>query len=55
MAAGDVEVRIVNADTTAIDTAVTAMRVTAGANGKFLMSSSGPENQQVIIVAITEA
>jgi hypothetical protein len=55
MAAGDVEVRIVNADTTLIDTAVTAMRVTAGANGKFMMTSIGPENQQVVIVAITEA
>jgi hypothetical protein len=55
MAAGDVEVRIVNTDTTLIDTAVTAMRVTAGANGKFMMTSIGPENQQVLIVAITEA
>lgn len=55
MAAGDVEVRIVNASTADIDTAVTAMRTTAGANGKFLMASIGPQNQQVIIVAITEA
>lgn len=55
MAAGDVEVRIVNADTALIDTAVTAMRVTAGANGKFMMTSIGPESQQVVIVAITEA
>lgn len=55
MAAGDCEVRIVNADTTLIDTAVTAMRLTAGANGKFLMTSIGPEDQQVVIVAITEA
>jgi len=55
MATGDVEVRIVDAVTTDIDTALTAMRVTAGANGKFMMTSIGPENQQVCIVAITEA
>jgi hypothetical protein len=55
MAAGDVEVRIVNADTAAIDTALTAMRVTAGANGKFGITSIGPEAQQVVIYAITEA
>ena len=54
MGAGDVEVRIVNADTTLIDTAITAMRTTAGANGKFLMAAIGPEAQQVVIVAITE-
>jgi len=55
MVAGDVEVRIVACDTSAIDTAVTAMRVTAGANGKFMMTAIGPELQQVVIVAITEA
>lgn len=55
MAAGDVEVQIVAASTAAIDTAVTAMRITAGANGKFMMTSIGPENQQVVIVAISEA
>jgi hypothetical protein len=55
MAAGDVEVRIVNAVATDIDTAITAMRVTAGANGKYFMASIGPEKQQVVIVAITEA
>lgn len=55
MAAGDVEVRIVNATTSAIDTAVTEMRATAGANGKLMITSIGPENQQVVIVAITEA
>jgi hypothetical protein len=55
MAAGDVEVRIVNADVTLIDTALTAMRLTAGANGKYGMTSIGPESQQVIIWAITEA
>lgn len=53
MAAGDVEVRIVNADTTAIAAAVTAMRT--GASDQWLMSSSGPENQQVIIVNIEGA
>lgn len=55
MAAGDVEVRIVNAVASLIDTALTEMRATAGANGKFLMTSIGPENQQVVIAAITEA
>ena len=55
MAAGDVEVQIVAASTSAIDTAVTTMRAAAGANGKFLMTSIGPENQQVVIVAIEEA
>jgi len=55
MAAGDVEVRIVNAVVADIDTAVTAMRVTAGANGKFMITSIGPESQQVVIIAITEA
>ena len=53
--AGEVEVRIVDAVTTDIDTALTAMRVTAGANGKYGMTSIGPENQQVVIWAITEA
>lgn len=55
MAAGDVECRIVNAVTADVDTAVTAMRNTTGANGKFMMTSIGPEAQQVLIVAITEA
>ena len=52
--AGEVEIRIVNATTAAIDTALTAMRVTAGVNGKYLMTSIGPENQQVVLAAITE-
>ncbi len=55
MGAGDVEVRIVDTTTTAIDTALTAMRATAGAAGKFLMCSTGARNQQVVLVAITEA
>ena len=53
MGAGDVEVRIVNADTTLIAAAVTAMRT--GASDDWLMISSGPENQQVIIVNIEGA
>ena len=55
MAAGDVEVRIVNAVAADIDTALTSMRITAGANGKFMMTAIGPESQQVVITAITEA
>lgn len=55
MPAGDVEVRIVDADITAIDTALTAMRVTAGATAKFLMCATGTRSQQVVLVAITEA
>ena len=54
MPAGDVEVRIVDANTTDIDTALTAMRVTAGASGKFLMTATGARAQQVVICAITE-
>ena len=54
MAAGDVTVTIVNWPFTAdsIDTALTALRATAGANGKYLMTST--ENQ-IILAAITEA
>jgi hypothetical protein len=53
MAVGEVEVRIVNADTTLIAAAVADMRT--GASDDWLMSSSGPENQQVIIVNIEGA
>jgi len=53
MGAGDVECRIVESTTAAIDTAVTAMRTIAGANGKFLMTSIA-NGMQVCIVAITE-
>jgi hypothetical protein len=53
MAAGDVTAQIVNANTTDVDTAVTSMRNTA--NDKWLMTSIGPENQQVLIVNIEEA
>jgi hypothetical protein len=54
MAAGDVEVRIVNAIDTEIDDALTAMRITAGVNGKYLVCAIGPENQQVLLIAISE-
>ena len=53
MAAGDVEVRIVNVSTTAIADAVAAMRT--GASDQWLMTSTGPENQQVVIVNIEGA
>ena len=54
MAPGDVAVTIVNLPFTAasIDTALTALRATAGANGKFLMTASA---DQIILAAITEA
>jgi hypothetical protein len=54
MAAGDVDVTIVDAPFTAasIDTALTALRVIAGANGKYLMTASA---DQIILAAITEA
>ena len=52
MVVGDVTVEIVDADATAIDTAVTAMRNTA--NDKWLMCSSA-NGLQVIIVNIEEA
>jgi hypothetical protein len=53
MVAGTVTVQIVNADTTAIDTAVTTLRVTA--NDKWLCTAIGPENQQVVLIHIEEA
>lgn len=52
MAVGAVTVEIVDADVTAIDTAVTNMRVTA--NDKWLMCSTA-NGMQVIIVNIEEA
>lgn len=54
MAAGDVEIRIVDSIAATIDTALTAMRLTAGANGKYGMTSIA-NGQQVVIWAITEA
>ena len=54
MAAGDVSVTIVDMPFTAatIDTALTALRASAGANGHYLMTSS---EDQVILAAIEEA
>lgn len=54
MAAGDVEVQIVDATISAVDTAMTAMRVTAGANGKYMICSI-MNGQKILIAAITEA
>ena len=54
MAAGDVEVQVVDATTTAVDTALTAMRIRAGANGKYGLTSI-MNGQKVLIWAITEA
>jgi hypothetical protein len=54
MAAGDVEVRVSDATTAAIDTALTAMRATAGANGHYGMCSIQNE-QKVVLFAVTEA
>jgi hypothetical protein len=53
MGAGDVEVRIVAAQIAAVDTALTAMRVTAGANGKYMCCSIA-NGLQVMLIAITE-
>lgn len=53
MAAGAVTVQIIDAVAATIDTAVTALRKTA--NDKWLMSSIGPNNEQVLIVHIEEA
>ena len=50
MAAGDVSVQIIDAVAATIDTAVTAMRVTA--NDKWMMAGLG---RQVIVVHIEEA
>lgn len=55
MAAGDVEVRIVEAVADTIDTNLTAMRVTAGANGKYMIAALDTIPAQVVLVAITEA
>ena len=54
MAAGDVDVRIVNADTTLMDAAVTAQRALCGISGAYMMTSIGPQNQQVVCVAIQQ-
>lgn len=54
MAAGDVAVTIVATpvSASAIDTALTALRATAGANGHYLMTNL---DGQIILAAITEA
>ena len=52
MAAGDVDVQVVDATTTAVDTACTAMRTTA--NDKWLMASI-MNGQKILIVNIEEA
>ena len=51
MAVGDVDVQIVAATTTALDTAMTAMRTTA--NDKWLMCSLGG-GQQILVANIEE-
>ena len=53
MAAGDVVCQIVDATTAAVDTAVTALRVTA--NDKWAMCSLGLQNELIMIVHIEEA
>lgn len=54
MAVGDVEVQIVDSTVAAVDTALTAMRATAGANGKFGMCSIY-NGTKIVLFAITEA
>ena len=54
MAAGDVDVRIVNTDVALIDAAVTAQRVLCGISGAYMMTSIGPQNEQVVLVAIQQ-
>lgn len=54
MAPGDVAVQIVAADASAVDTALTAMRITAGANGKYLAVAVGLQNEEIMLIAITE-
>ena len=49
MAAGDVDVRIVNLDATEIDTAVTAQKVLCGLSGAYMMAGI---DKQVVCVAI---
>ena len=55
MAAGDVQVQILDATVADISGAAFAMRAIAGANGHYAITSVGPENQQVVLVAIEEA
>ena len=55
MAAGDVAVQIVAAETAAVDTALTSMRITAGANGKYFAVAVGVQKERIMLIAITEA
>ena len=52
MAAGDVTVQVVAATTAAVDTAVTALRVTANDKWGFVPLADG---QEVMIIHIEEA
>ena len=52
MAAGDVNVQVLNADAVTISAAVDALRVTA--NDKWLLTDTGAK-KQVILVHIEEA
>ena len=56
MVAGNVDVRIVNTDTTLIDAAVTAQKLLIDpsnkGSGAYMMTAIGPENQQVVLVAV---
>jgi len=52
MTLGDVDVRITAASATDIDTAVTAQTTIMGVSGSYMCCSIGPENQQVVLIAI---
>lgn len=54
MAAGDVTVNVIKAEASLVDTALTALRLAAGANGKYGMVSI-QNGQYVLIWAIEEA
>ena len=54
MGAGDVTVNVVKAEATVVDTALTAIRVSCGANGKYGMVSI-QNGQYVLIWGIEEA
>ena len=52
MTVGDVVTQIVNSDATSVDTALTALRTTMGVSGAYMMTSIGPMNEQILLVAI---
>jgi hypothetical protein len=54
MAAGDVTVQVVKAEASIVDTALTAIRASAGATGKYGMVSI-QNGQYVLIWGIEEA